>query len=261
MGCPLRRSPWARPSASATASSANCSLPAGIYLNITNRRPEAAAYYRESARLADQVGDSRRLGMALLNLADIVVATDPGTAAETARAAAGHLRRAGYRAALAVAIVNLGQALMMLGDWDTAEAELAQAADSDALAGYELLTCYGAWLAALRGDAAAAQTALADLTDLRASEDPQDTAMISMVEGFTAAARHQPQDALRHARAALAHADALADQPRLRCAGRGRWPPAPPTNCATPPPPASCSPCSPPPRPGTCPRCCGPNAT
>ena len=37
--------------------------------------------------------------MALLNLADIVVATDPGTAAETARVAAGHLRqRPGYRA-------------------------------------------------------------------------------------------------------------------------------------------------------------------
>ena len=181
----------------------------GYYLNITNRRPEAAAYYRESARLADQAGDSRNLGMALLNLADIVVATDPGTAAETARAAAGHLRQAGYRAALAAAIVNLSQALMMLGDWDTAGDELTQAADSDALADYELLTCHRAWLTALRGDAPAAQAALAGLTDLRASEDPQDAAMISTVEGFTAAARLQPQDALRHARAALAHADAL----------------------------------------------------
>jgi tetratricopeptide (TPR) repeat protein len=181
----------------------------GYYLNITNRRPEAAAYYRESARLADQVGDRRNLGMALLNLADIVVATDPGTAAETARAAAGHLRRAGYRAAVAVAIVNLSQALMMLGDWDTAGAELTQAPDSDALADSELLTCHAAWLAALRGDAPAAQAALAGLTDLHASEDPQDMAMISMVKGFTAAARLQPQDALRHGRAALAHADTL----------------------------------------------------
>jgi class 3 adenylate cyclase/tetratricopeptide (TPR) repeat protein len=181
----------------------------GYYLNVTNRRPEAAAYYRESARLADQAGDSRNLGMALLNLADIVMATDPGMAAETARAAAGHLRRAGFRAAVAVAIVNLSQALMMLGDWDAAGAELTQAADSDALAENELLTCHGAWLAALRGDAAAAQAALAGLTDLPASEDPQDMAMISVVEGFTAAARLQPQDALRHGRAALAHADAL----------------------------------------------------
>jgi hypothetical protein len=33
--------------------------------------------------------------------------------------------------------------------------------------------------------------------------------MVSLVEAFTAAARGQPQDALRHARAALDHADAL----------------------------------------------------
>ena len=33
--------------------------------------------------------------------------------------------------------------------------------------------------------------------------------MVSMVEGFTAAARRHPQDALRHARASLAHAGAL----------------------------------------------------
>ena len=50
---------------------------------------------------------------------------------------------------------------------------------------------------------------LAGLPDLRASEDPQDKALISTAEAFTAAARGQPQDALRHARAALAHAGAL----------------------------------------------------
>jgi tetratricopeptide (TPR) repeat protein len=176
----------------------------GYYLTKTNRRSEAAAYYRESARLADQAGDSRNLGTALLNLADIVVATDPRTAAETARAAAGHLRRAGNRSALAVTIGNLAEALMMLGDWDTAEAELAQAADSDALGDDEFLTSSRAWLAALRGDVPAAQAALAGLTDLRASEDSQDTGMVSLVEGFTAAARLQPQAALRHARTALA---------------------------------------------------------
>jgi class 3 adenylate cyclase/tetratricopeptide (TPR) repeat protein len=181
----------------------------GFYLNSTNRRPEAAAYLRESARLADQAGDSRNLGTALVNLADVVVATHPGTAAETARAAAGHLRRAGDRAALAVAIGNLAQALVMLGDWDTAEAELTQAADSDALADYDFLACHRAWLAALRGDVPAAQAALAGLTDLRASEDPQDTAVVSMAEGFTAAARLQPQVALRHTQTTLADAGAL----------------------------------------------------
>jgi len=50
---------------------------------------------------------------------------------------------------------------------------------------------------------------LATLTDLRASEDPQDKAVISEIEGFIAAARRQPHAALRHARATVAHADDL----------------------------------------------------
>jgi len=181
----------------------------GMYLLHTNRRPEAASYYRESARLAEQAGDSMRLGRALLNLADTLLPTDPGTAAETARTAAGPLRRVGDRGALAVALINLAEALLMLGDWDTAEAELTRAADSDTLADNEILVSSRCVLAALRGDAAAAETMLATLTDMRASEDPRDKATISGIEGFIAAARRQPHAALRQARATLAHADVL----------------------------------------------------
>ena len=181
----------------------------GLYLNTTNQYPQAAAYFRESARLAGQAGDGRRAGQALLNLADVLLGIDPGAAAETARIAAGHLRRAGSLDYLAFATVNLAMALLMLGDWDAADAELTQAADSDALADDEFLTCYRGWLAALRGDTAAAQARLAGLANLRGSEDPQDQALISLVEGFTAAARRQPQAALDHARAILAYADAL----------------------------------------------------
>ena len=50
---------------------------------------------------------------------------------------------------------------------------------------------------------------LASLRDLRASDDIQDKAVISAVEAFTAAARRQPADGLRHSRIALTHADAL----------------------------------------------------
>ena len=181
----------------------------GFYFLNINRRPEAAAYYRESARLAEQAGDSKKLGTALLNLGDALSSTDPGTAAETARVAVAHLRRVGFRAALATAVVNLAQSLVELGDWDAAAAELTQAADSDALADFEVLMCQQGWLAALRGDDHAAQTVLAGLPDLRASEDPQDKALVSMVEGFAAAARRQPEAALRHARAILARADTL----------------------------------------------------
>ena len=130
-------------------------------------------------------------------------------AADEARTAAGHLRRAGARLYLAVAIINLAQALLTLGDWDAAETELTQAADAEGLADIDYLACYRGWVAALRGDTGTATAMLAGLRDMSASEDPQDKALISVAEAFTAAARGQRQDALRHARATLAHAGVL----------------------------------------------------
>ena len=184
-------------------------LTRGMYLAVDGRYAEAVAYLREAARLASQDGDNFALGRALLNLADVQAATNPAAAAEAARAAAGHLRRTGARDFLAVAIMNLAQALLMLGDWDAAEAELARAADADGLTDIEFLTCYRGWLAALRGDTATAETILAELPDLRASEDPQDKATISTAEAFTMDARRRPHEALRLARGTLAHVGTL----------------------------------------------------
>ena len=184
-------------------------LTRAMYLSTAGRRFQAVAFYRESARLAAQTGDSMRIGRALLNLADALAVTDPAAAAEAAQTAAGHLRRAGARDYLAFAITNLVQALLMLGDWDAAQAELTQAADAEGLADIEFLACDRGLVAALRGDTGTAETMLAGLRDLPASEDPQDKATISVAEAFTAAARGQRQDALRHARATLAHAGAL----------------------------------------------------
>ena len=101
------------------------------------------------------------------------------------------------------------QALLTLGDWDTAGTELTQAAEAGALAGDEHLACYGGWLAALRGDTATAESTLAGLPTLQATENPQDKALTGIVEAFIAAARGRPQDALRHARGVLARAGAL----------------------------------------------------
>jgi class 3 adenylate cyclase/tetratricopeptide (TPR) repeat protein len=184
-------------------------LTRAIYLGFAGRHHQAVAYFRESARLATQTGDSMHVGRTLLNLADALAATDPAAAAETARTAAGHLRRVGARSHLAFAITNLAQALLMLGDWDTAQAELTQAADTGGLADIDYLGCYRGWVAALRGDTGTAEIMLAGLQDLSTSEDPQDKATISVTEAFTAAARGQPRDALRDARAALAYAGAL----------------------------------------------------
>jgi class 3 adenylate cyclase/tetratricopeptide (TPR) repeat protein len=177
------------------------------YLANAGQRLQAVAYYRESARLAAQTGDSTHIGRALLNLSDALAATDPAEAAEVARTAAGHLRRAGARLYLAVAVMNLAQAQLMLGDWDAAQAELTEAAEG--LAGVDYLDCCQGWIAALRGDVSSAEELLAGLRDLPASEDPQDQASISIAEAFTAAARGRPRDALRLARATLAHAGAV----------------------------------------------------
>ena len=180
----------------------------GLCHGLAGRRSQAASYFREAARLAEQAGDSARLGRALGNLANVVSTTDPVAGAKAARAAGENLRRAGARDLIAVAVENLVQALLMTGDWDDAEAELAQATDGDGLASIEHLTCWQAWVAALRGDTATAEAALADVAGLRASEAPQDQAVIAVAEAFTAAGR-QPDAALRHARTVLAQAGVL----------------------------------------------------
>jgi class 3 adenylate cyclase/tetratricopeptide (TPR) repeat protein len=189
----------------------------GIYHAGAERRPQALAYFTQAARLAEQAGDNFLLGRVLVNLSDTLAASDPAAAGQAARTAVGHLRQAGARSHLAYAIGNLIQALLALGDWDGAERELTQAVDADDLSGIEHLTSYQIWLAALRGDAATAQARLAELPDLRASEDHQDKSEVSFVEAFTAAAQRRPEDALRHSRGVLAHTSTLgisADWPR-----------------------------------------------
>jgi class 3 adenylate cyclase/predicted ATPase len=181
----------------------------GIYLSTAGRRTQAIAYFRESARLAAQADDSRALGSALLNLSDVLAVTEPSAAAEAARGAVAPMRQVGNRSGLAAAIATFAEALMDLGDWDAAEAELAQAVDSDGLADIDWLTCDRGRLAALRGDVGAAEAMLAALRDFRTSEDPQDKAMVRVTEAFTAAARAQTETALRAARDTLAYADAL----------------------------------------------------
>ncbi len=173
-----------------------------VHLIFIGSRPEAEAYIREAVRLATQADDLFRLGRALLNLAVAMELTDPAGAAEGARTAAGHLRRAGARDYLASAVLNLVAALINLGDWDTAEEEVVQAMGADGLGDIEYLACQRGGLAALRGDTAAAGAILAGLGDLRSSEAPQDRATLGFTEAFTAAAAGRPEDALRHARAA-----------------------------------------------------------
>ena len=178
----------------------------GIYLMGAERQTESAAYLHQSVRLASQIGDNRAMGRALENLALVLTFSDPAAGAEAARTAVGCLRRTGARDTLAVAIINLTQALLELGDWDAAELECAQA-DAEGLADHDILAGQMSWQAALRGDASTAETLLAALDHMHVSEDPQEQANVSIVQAFIAAARRQPRDVLRHARRTLAHAD------------------------------------------------------
>jgi class 3 adenylate cyclase/tetratricopeptide (TPR) repeat protein len=124
----------------------------GMYLGQIGRRAQAAAYLRESARLATEAGDNVQLGLALLNLADTLATTDPAAALTAARDAGRPLRRSGARDHLGWAIANTVEILMLLGDWDTADADLSGAVDSDGLGDNDFLVCTRALLAALRGD-------------------------------------------------------------------------------------------------------------
>jgi class 3 adenylate cyclase/tetratricopeptide (TPR) repeat protein len=178
-----------------------------IYLAFTERRTESAAYLRESVRLATEAGDSFSLGVGLLNLAEVL--DDLEARAAAARSAAGHLRRVGNVDFLGYALSNLAAALMALGDWDTAEAELRQALASGELPESDEATLQLAELAAARGDAAAAEAMLAGVQDLHVSEDRQRQSFVSLVEAWVAAARGQQENVLRHARDSLELLDAL----------------------------------------------------
>ncbi len=181
----------------------------GICHRSAERKTEAAAYFREAARLAAQAGDNVRAGTALSNLSDALAGTDPRASADAARAAATHLRRAGARAYLGFAMANLAQALFMTGDWDAADDELTRATDADGLGEAQFLALFRGWLAALRGDARTALDTLAALPGLLASEDLQDQASVDLVRAFSSVAAGQPAAALRHARHVLARADTL----------------------------------------------------
>jgi tetratricopeptide (TPR) repeat protein len=189
----------------------------GIFHGTVGRRPQAAAYFREAALLAARTADTVSEGRALLNLSDALAVADPVAGAEAAQQAAERLRRTGSRNMLTFAIVNLFTACLMIGDWDEAGRALQQAMDGDGLADAEMLSCLQSLLAALRGDVDTADRILGSLTDLPATDDPQNKASVFVAEGFAAAARGRPAEALRQARRILEFADALgisSDTPR-----------------------------------------------
>jgi class 3 adenylate cyclase/tetratricopeptide (TPR) repeat protein len=181
----------------------------GVVFGMANRSAEAAAYFREGARLAERADNPAELGRALLNLSDVLSSSDPHGAAETARAAMVHSRRVGQRAFLATAIANLSVALFNMGDWDQADTVLAEAIDHDNLGDQWLVQAFRAVLFGLRGDGEGAAAILGSLTAMRDSDDAQDKASAALVEAVVAAALDRPADVLAPSRVVFGLVDAL----------------------------------------------------
>ncbi len=180
----------------------------GIYLTFAGRLTESGAFHRESARVAEQVGDVREQARALINLADTVGRTDAYASRDASLAAVELLRRTGDRGKLAVAVTNTVLAMFEVGQWDEAERINASAHEQDGLDDDATMSV-AAWIAALRGHAERAAELVDGLADLSVSDDTQDLSALAMIRAFVAAAQHRPAEVLSYARQAVAHIETL----------------------------------------------------
>ncbi len=173
----------------------------GVWLGFANRNAEARASFEYATRLAAEgAGDGLVLGRALANLSDHLSATDPAAAADAARTAAEHFRRVGAHAMLSLAQVNLAQAMLAVGDWDSAAAVLTTDAAQDGLADSIDIVLSRVLLAGLRGELEVAAE-LMKRPDFQSKEDPQDVAYALAGSIVVAAAQDQHDVVLRHAAA------------------------------------------------------------
>jgi class 3 adenylate cyclase/tetratricopeptide (TPR) repeat protein len=168
----------------------------GFAHGFAGHRAQAAAYLRESARLAETVDDGLGLARALLNLSDILGQTDPVAAADAATSAAEHARRTGDRDMLAVALTNRAAALIGIGEWGQADATLAEAVTTG-VDDHEYVRVYRAMLAAMRGEVDSSAEVATAVERLRQSEDLQNRSAADLVEAFTLVARNRPAEALQ----------------------------------------------------------------
>ena len=179
-----------------------------IAVGFANRTPEAIANLRYAARLAEEAGDSTRHARALLNLAEMLNATDPVGAAEAAGMSAALARHSGSIDFLNYAVCNRVEALLFAGEWDQADQTLREMINTDQPGDLGMPGVVASLLAVLRGELDAAAV-YAELPGLRESEDPQDQAGIALSDAFLAAAQNRLADSLRLARAVLIHAPSL----------------------------------------------------
>jgi class 3 adenylate cyclase/tetratricopeptide (TPR) repeat protein len=181
----------------------------GLAHVFANRLAQAVASYREAVRRAQAANVSQVSFRALANLAEVLLATDPQAALESARESVALGRHMGSRQLLGVAQTNAFQALLLTGAWDEAERELAAWVAADGIGADPVNAYCAVLLRSFRGDRNGVQAVLPLLQPWRDTEAPQELSYAATSFAAAAMADENHTEALAQAERALSYTDAL----------------------------------------------------
>ena len=137
-----------------------------IYLDNSGRRREAAMFFREGARLAEEQENAFAAAMAKQNLANALNVDDPVAGAMAARDAIDLGVRLGDVYFLGTSVANRVIALAATADWDEAARTINDNPNAHLFTDDEFFVMAHAWFRALRGDADLADELLGKLNAL-----------------------------------------------------------------------------------------------
>jgi class 3 adenylate cyclase/predicted ATPase len=178
----------------------------GMSARLSNSRTQAAAFLREALRVSHASGDPRERVAAGLNLADVLVETDAAASAEVAFEAVANARRTGNRWLLPTAILNLVHALLLTGDWDTAEAECLR--EIDPQRPHPVIGCALFMVRWLRGEGPLDELHEA-IVPRSPSEDAQELAIVESLHALLADTHGDHEKVVAHTESTLALSDKL----------------------------------------------------
>jgi len=187
---------------------ANLFVIRGLVHGLGSRPDQAAANMREAVRRAEASHNSAATARALINLADVLLTTDPSAAVQAARAARVHARRLGDFVATAYSEVNLIEALLVTGEWEEARQIHTAILGEEGLLHHHAVAQSAATLYALSGDRARLADVLRTVERV-GSEDLQDRAGSEAALAAAAYLTGDYSQALRHAKEGLTLGEAL----------------------------------------------------
>jgi tetratricopeptide (TPR) repeat protein len=187
----------------ADADLARVLISSGLAYACADRIALATALLREAARLSSRSGDRLLQSRALINLSAVRPIADPVESSAAADEGMEVSRRIGARDYLAYAYANRVYALLLIGDWQTAEADLRHAVEIDGLDDSDVLLSVRSMLPALQGDSAAAEALSKKFEVFGQSDAGQDIANLAMTVAGVAHARRDWREVLEQARIAI----------------------------------------------------------